>query len=282
MSEKEVISLGFSPCPNDTFIFGALATRQIKANFSYKLVVEDVEKLNQQALSAELLVSKLSFGVFPAVIQKYQLLPVGGALGFGCGPVVVAKEKKLDFRLAKVAVPGFNTTAYFLFKFFAPQAQEIIPMRYDQIMPAVLNGEVDVGVLIHETRFVFDKYGLVKIADLGAWWEEETGLPIPLGGIFIKKDLDSQIKELVLEDINKSLWFAQKNKEKVWPYICRLAQEMDEKIINQHINTFVNEFTFWLSEEGRQAVSFFLEKCRQNGLLEHIPVDFLFLPEEAR
>ncbi|OAG27149.1 1,4-dihydroxy-6-naphthoate synthase [Thermodesulfatator autotrophicus] len=282
MPEREALSLGFSPCPNDTFIFGGLATEKIPLSFDYQFFIEDVEKLNERALKNELAVTKLSFGVFPKVIEKYQLLPIGGALGYGCGPVLVSRKKSLDLGRACLAIPGKNTTAYMLLKFYWPESGEVISLRYDEILPALLKGEVDAGLLIHETRFVYQKYNLYQIVDLGSWWEKETGLPIPLGGIFVKRALSSKTKKAVYFDIKNSLAYARQNLGDIWPFIIKHAQEIEEGVIKSHINTFVNNFTYNLGKRGREAVFFFLKKCQEKGLLTQIPEGFIFYPEEER
>ncbi|AEH45155.1 hypothetical protein Thein_1288 [Thermodesulfatator indicus DSM 15286] len=279
MPQSKTLTLGFSPCPNDTYIFGALATQKISLSFDYQLFIEDVEKLNQWALKEKLTVTKLSFGVFPKIISKYQLLPVGGALGYGCGPVLVARKNNLDLSRVRIAIPGENTTAYLLLKFYCPDLGEVINLRYDQVMSALLKGEVDAGLLIHETRFVYEKFGLYQLVDLGNWWEKETGLPIPLGGIFVKRKLSKEDKEAICKDIKNSLAFAREHIDQIWPFITAHAQELEPKIIKQHIETFVNEFTFSLKEKGQKAVSVFLDKCLEKGLLKRVPENFIFHPQ---
>jgi len=281
VSEKGLLKLGFSPCPNDTFIFFALATGKISFPYSLDLVIEDVETLNQKALAKELEVSKLSFGVFGHVIDYYELLPVGAALGFGCGPLLVAR-RELDLSQARVAVPGFYTTAYLLLRLYAPELKEVISMRYDRIMPAVARGEVEAGLIIHEGRFVYQKYGLKKMVDLGAWWEEETKAPIPLGGIFVRREQAQEIKASLVLAIRKSLQYAKGNFSEALPYIKAYAQEMSEEVIKRHIKTYVNQFTEDLGEQGLQAVFLLLEQASRKGLIPGFREDFYFDWQEAR
>ncbi len=280
MSEEGLLRLGFSPCPNDTFIFFALATGKI--SFSpLDFVIEDVETLNQKALARELEASKLSFGVFGHVLNHYELLPVGAALGFGCGPLLVAK-KEIDHAQARVAVPGLYTTAYLLLRLYAPKLKEAIPMRYDQIMPAVAQGEVEAGLIIHESRFVYQEYGLRKILDLGAWWEEETGSPIPLGGVFVRRELPQRIKTSLVFAIRKSLQYAKENFSEALPFIKKYAQEMSDEVIKKHIKTYVNQFTEDLGEQGLRAVRILLEQASKKGLIPGFREDFYFGWQEAR
>jgi len=210
MSGGTLLELGFSPCPNDTYIFGALALGLIRSRRSYRMIVEDVEALNQRALNAPLPVTKLSVAAFAHLLSRYQLLPVGAALGFGCGPVLVAREEGLHLEQVPVAVPGRFTTAAFLLRLYAPQVK-LVEMRYDEILPAVLAGKVAAGVLIHEGRFVYAEKGLKLLKDLGAFWEEETKAPIPLGGIFVRRDLAPEVKRDVLADIRESLSWARRD-----------------------------------------------------------------------
>ncbi len=281
MSEKGLLKLGFSPCPNDTFIFFALANGKISFPYPLDLVIEDVETLNQKALARELEASKLSFGVFGHVLDHYELLLVGAALGFGCGPLLVAR-KEIDLAQARVAVPGLYTTAYLLLRLYAPELKEVIPMRYDRIMPAVARGEVEAGLIIHESRFIYQEYGLKEIVDLGAWWEEETGAPIPLGGVFVRRELPREIKASLASAIRKSLQYAKENFSEALPYIKAYAQEMSDEVIRKHIETYVNRFTEDLAKQGLQAVRILLEQASKKGLIPGFREDFYFGWQEAR
>ena len=274
MADQSVVRIGFSPCPNDTFIFAALVKNLIPLRRKYEAVIEDVETLNQRAFSEELPVSKLSFAAFARLLDYYQLLPVGAALGYDCGPVLVAR-KEIDLPKARVAVPGRWTTAAFLLSLYSPVG-EMVEMRYDQIIPALKEGRVEAGVLIHEARFVYQKEGLFLLEDLGRFWQERTQAPIPLGGIFVSKKAPSSFKRDVCHDIRQSLSYARDNWEEIKPFIQKYAQEMDEEIIERHINTFVNRFTYQLGREGQRAVTLFLEWAAKKGLTSGRHQDFLW------
>ncbi len=273
MPGEEVLRLGFSPCPNDTFLFGPLVLGLFPARRRYQPLIEDVEALNQRAMREPLPISKLSFAAFVYLLDRYQLLPVGAALGFGCGPVLVAREEKP--LSGPVAVPGRFTTATFLLRLYDPEVP-VVEMRYDQILPAVERGQVPAGVLIHEGRFVYAKRGLKLLKDLGAFWEEETGAPIPLGGIFVKRDLPSEVKRDVLLDLRQSLSLAQQDYEAVASWVRAHAREMEEGVIRRHIEIFVNRFTEDLGEEGRGAVRSLLEFAVKKGFIKTFPEDFLW------
>ena len=280
MAEGAALRFGFSPCPNDTFILGALVQGLVPSPCPLEFVIEDVEALNQRALAGELEVSKLSFGVFGRLLDTYQLLPAGAALGFGCGPLLVAR-KEVDLATARVAIPGLHTTAYLLLRLYAPQVKEVVPLRYDQIMPAVSQGLVEAGLIIHESRFVYQDYGLKALVDLGAWWERCTKAPIPLGGIFVRRDLPEPLKAALTKAVSRSLAYAKKHRQKIWPFIKAHAQEMSDEVIEKHIRTYVNDFTEDLGREGRQAVRLLLEKAFHAGLIPSFGEDFCFEGEGA-
>ena len=274
MSESALLEVGFSPCPNDTFIFAALVQGLIPARRRYRFLIQDVETLNQRAFQSPLPVSKLSFATFALLTEVYQLLPVGAAMGYGCGPVLVARQE-VDLRRARVAVPGRLTTAAFLLGLYS-EVGEMVEMRYDQILPALRAGLVDAGVIIHEGRFLYAQQGLKLIKDLGTFWEEKTRSPIPLGGIFVLRALSQETKREICSDIKESLFWARERKEKVWPFIKEHAQEMSEEVIDRHLKAFVNRFTYQLGEEGLEAVRLFLEFAAQKGLIKEPPSDFLW------
>ncbi len=275
VSEGKPLTFGLSPCPNDTFILGALIQGLVPCPCALRFLLEDVEALNKRALARELEVSKLSFGVFGYVLDTYELLPVGAALGFGCGPLLVA-QGDVDLSQARVAVPGLHTTAYLLLRLYAPKLGEIVPYRYDEIMPAVSRGEVDAGLIIHEGRFVYPRYGLKALVDLGAWWEEHTQAPVPLGGIFVRRDLPLPQKQAVVQAISASLALAQRERDKIWDFIKTHAQEMADEVIEQHIKTYVNQFSVSLGKKGTQAVKILLKEAWEKGLLPVFREDFCF------
>lgn len=266
----EKLSLGFSPCPNDTYIFHALVHGLVDTAITFAdPLLEDVETLNLWAMQAKLDITKLSFHALGHVLDEYCVLNAGSALGRGCGPLLVAAEQ-VDFEKAedlRVAIPGKYTTAAMLFQMFAPRCTELVEMRFEQIMASVANKDVDVGVIIHESRFTYAQEGLVCLADLGQWWEETSGLPIPLGCIAAKRNLGDTVIAEVDRAIRTSLEMAYDDPQACLPYIRRYSQEIDEKVVQDHIGLYVNDYSLELGEEGRQAVEVFLERGREAGIL---------------
>jgi len=251
------LSLGFSPCPNDTFIFDAMVNNKIDTGgLRFNTELQDVETLNKWALQGKLPITKLSFAVFRKVKDQYNLLNSGSALGRGCGPLLIAKKPiaQEDVKDCRIAIPGDNTTANLLFSIAFPEAKQKQVMVFSEIENAVLDGRADVGVIIHENRFTYQQKGLVKIIDLGEYWESTTGSPIPLGGIFIRKDVPLEIQQQVDALIHKSLQYAYKNYPQLSEYVTQHAQEMDENVMRQHIDLYVNDFSLDLGQEGHAAV----------------------------
>lgn len=271
MTPKRPYTIGFSPCPNDTFIFNALVHKQLGAacDFFDKEVLADVETLNQWAMLGKLDVTKLSFHALGHVTDKYILLKSGGALGRGCGPLLVAREKMKIDRLEgkKIAVPGRYTTAAMLLGLFAPECKNLVLMPFDEIMPAIVGKKVDAGVIIHESRFTYGGFGLQCIQDLGAWWEEISGHPIPLGGIVAKRELGMDTIRKIDHCIKLSVQWAFANRQKCMPYIRENAQELDDQVIGKHVNLYVNAFSEELGKEGVAAVKDFLDRGRRTGLI---------------
>jgi len=264
------LSLGFSPCPNDTFIFCGLVKGYISSpDFRLKPeILEDVETLNEWAMKTRLDITKLSFHALGHVLADYVLLKSGAALGRGCGPLLVSGRKvdPNDFVKMSVAVPGRFTTAAMLLKLYGPTWKNIVMMRFDKIMPAIESGKVDCGVIIHESRFTYMARGLQLVVDLGAWWEEESGYPIPLGGIAVRRSLGIELIEKIDRAIHASIIWARKNPQLCQPYIKKHAQEMSDTVINDHIGLYVNSFSEDLGEEGLAAVDFLMKKGRQAGI----------------
>jgi len=264
------LSIGYSPCPNDTFIFYALMHGRIPMhNIRFAPpVLEDVETLNSWALAGKLEVTKLSFHALGHVQDQYTMLGSGAALGRGCGPLLVTRSELQSGDPAhwKIAIPGIYTTAALLLKLCFPVHCRTVVMRFDAIMDAVAEGRVDGGVIIHESRFTYQKYGLVCVQDLGQWWETETGLPIPLGCIAARTTLEpGEIKEIE-QGIHASVQWAFAHPEQCSHYIKQYARELDDQVIAGHIGLYVNDFSLQLGEEGRAAVRELLRRGRMAGV----------------
>jgi 1,4-dihydroxy-6-naphthoate synthase len=255
------LTLGYSPCPNDTFIFYALAEKKIEVPFDLEVVLADVEMLNRRAGQGELDISKISASAVMSILDRYWLLRAGGAMGRGCGPLVVARRPAgiEDLREAAIATPGHLTTASLLLRLEGTHRGRRVPMQFDRIMPAVAAGEVDAGVIIHEGRWTYRAYGLHMVLDLGRWWESLKGLPLPLGVIAVRRDLGREVAGTVEEKIRESLLYAGDHPDEAWPYIKRHAREMAPEVIRLHIDAFVNEFTRDAGTEGERAVRSLLE-----------------------
>ncbi len=258
---KLPLTLGYSPCPNDTFIFCAMAEKRIEFPFALDVLLADVEKLNGLAAHGALDISKISVNAVPGILDKYWLLRSGGAMGRGCGPLIVARRavRFEELRNATIATPGNLTTASLLLRLEGTHLGQRVPMRFDRIMPAVAAGEVDAGVIIHEGRWTYQAYGLHMALDLGRWWEGQTGLPLPLGAIAIRRDLGGEVAGVVEEKIRESLHYAMKHPESIWSYISSHAREMAPRVIRLHIDAFVNEFTLNVGLEGEKALRSLLE-----------------------
>ncbi|HEY4064609.1 MAG TPA: 1,4-dihydroxy-6-naphthoate synthase [Puia sp.] len=254
------LTLGFSPCPNDTFIFDALVNKKIdNEGLDFEPRLEDVETLNQWALQGKLAVSKISYGVLPLVLDRYDLLDAGGALGKGVGPLLIAKHPIPMGSVAesRIAIPGQRTTAHLLFSLAFPEARNKQFMIFSSIEDAVLSGAVDCGVIIHENRFTYQQKGLVKIVDLGEFWEKETASPIPLGGIVFRRDVsagDPALSQKVNRLIRKSLEYAFSRYPTLPEYIKEHSQEMEEGVMRQHIDLYVNNYSLTLGSVGEKAI----------------------------
>lgn len=265
-----LLSIGYSPCPNDTFIFHALSHGLLEGEHPSfaEPVLADVETLNEWAMDGMFDVTKLSFHALGHVLDKYVLLNSGSALGFGCGPLLITgSEMTKDLHEATIAIPGHFTTAALLLRSYCPQCIRLVPMRFDLIMPSIASGAVDAGVVIHESRFTYRQYGLVLVQDLGEWWEDRTSLPIPLGGIAVKRSLGESLIKRVDRAVAESVRMAIAAPERSLPYIRRHAQEMDDAVIRQHISLYVNSFSENLGLEGQSAVREFLRIGRESSVL---------------
>ncbi len=270
------LTLGFSPCPNDTFIFDALVHHKIDTGgLTFDVMLEDVETLNKWALQGRLDITKLSYGVLPLVLDKYLVLNSGSALGSGVGPLLIKNEKLktslsgrqvINVEDLLIAIPGEHTTAHLLFSLAYPNARNKIFLRYDEIENFVLEGK-GLGVIIHENRFTYAAKGLHKITDLGDYWEKVTGNPIPLGGIVIKRTNDTAISLQVDKLIRKSIEYAFGHHSKILSaYVKEHAQEMNEEVMHKHIDLYVNNFSLDLGEEGKNAVGKLLEVYKKLNL----------------
>ena len=266
------LRLGISPCPNDTFIFDALLNGLIDTGpYRFDLVLSDVQDLNISAQSGEFDLIKISYAHYFSVMDRYVMLTAGGALGFGVGPLLVARSAKTDQELlnARVAIPGEQTTARFLLRYAFPKLTHTVPMVFFDIEEAVLQGEADAGVLIHENRFTYRQKGLYLLRDLGAWWEQQTGLPIPLGGIAIRRDLAESVQRDLNLLIRESIRFAERRLPALSPFIEQHAQEMDPEVMRQHIGLYVNEQSLGLDERGKEAVQ---KMYSLSGSPHHLPL----------
>jgi len=250
------LAFGFTPCPNDAFAFHAVAHGLVPAPFEVEPVLYDIEELNERAAHGELQLTKLSFGAAAAAGDRYRLLRSGAALGRGVGPLVVAREPMslAEAAVGRIAVPGLQTTAFLLLRLAAPQLGDLVELRYDEILAAVVSGGVDAGLIIHESRFTYADHGLVKVADLGEWWEGETGLPVPLAGIFARSDLDPELVEAAEAAVRASVEYAFAHPEASRDYVRSLAQEMSEDVCAAHIALYVNEYSVAIGDEGLGAV----------------------------
>ncbi|MDR3567842.1 MAG: 1,4-dihydroxy-6-naphthoate synthase [Syntrophobacteraceae bacterium] len=250
------LTLGYSPCPNDTFIFYAMAEKKIELPFEPDILLADVEMLNRRAAKTNLDISKISASAALTILDQYWLLRAGGAMGRGCGPLIVSARPASikDLRDAMIATPGELTTASLLLRLEGTHRGNRVPMQFDQIMPAVVSGTVDAGVIIHEGRWTFKAYGLHEVLDLGRWWEKDTALPLPLGAIAMRRDLGREMAATVEEKIRESLAFSLKDPAAAWPYIQSHAQEMSSEVIGLHIDAFVNEFSLDVGVEGEKAM----------------------------
>ncbi|MBA4373263.1 MAG: 1,4-dihydroxy-6-naphthoate synthase [Thermodesulfovibrio sp.] len=267
----QLLTLGYSPCPNDTFIFYALTHSRIETgNLRFREILEDVETLNQMARRSKLDITKVSFHALGYLREDYVLLRSGGAMGNGCGPLVIAPEecRMEDLRGKTIAIPGGLTTAFLLLRLFDPSLGERVKvMPFHAILSAVKNREVDAGLIIHESRFTYQAAGLKKVLDLGSWWEGLTGLPIPLGGIIAKRSLGAECIRNIELAIRHSIQYAQENPQEPKAYISRHSQELDEAVIEQHIGLYVNNYSLDLGEDGLMAVREFFRMAEENGLI---------------
>ncbi len=276
------LTLGFSPCPNDTFIFDALVNKKIDTEgLEFEPVVEDVDSLNRRALQGELDITKLSFPAFFRSLDNYVLLHSGAALGKGVGPLLISDSAQEitndDIKQASIALPGIHTTANLLFSFAYPEATDKKFMLFSAIEDALIHKETDLGVIIHENRFTYRQRGLHKVKDLGEYWEEKMELPVPLGGIAINQSIKRSVAQKVNELIRKSLSFAFANYPGIPEYVKMHSQEMSEEVMRQHIDLYVNKYSLYLGEEGKLAIETLYEVFLELDNREADDEDLLFL-----
>jgi len=273
------LRIGFSPCQNDTFIFDALVNNKIDTEgIHFEPVLEDVQTLNQWALEGKLDITKLSYGVLPLVLDKYIILNSGSALGKGVGPLLITSGElgMINVEQNTIAIPGENTTAHLLFSLAYPEAKKKIFLRYDEIEDFVLE-QKGLGVIIHENRFTYQQKGLLKISDLGDYWEQQTDNPIPLGGIVIKRNIDTAVQQQVDKLIKKSLEYAFDHYPQLNDYIRKHAQEMSDDVMRKHIDLYVNDYSLNLGKAGKAAVEKIIDVFNKVNKLE-ILNDDIFVP----
>ena len=268
----KTLRVGLSPCPNDTFIFHAILEGLIELE-GYRLepVFEDVETLNVMARDGALEITKISFHAYGHLRDSYRLLRAGSALGRGCGPLVIVRkgDEERDLSTAKIAIPGKLTSANLLLRLFAPgvPADALVEMTFDRIMDSVKTGEVDAGLIIHESRFTYSEFGLRKLVDLGDWWEEVHGHPIPLGGIIARRDIGETAIEDFDRALSKSVLHARENPGDSRDFVHRYAQEMDAEVTAAHIELYVNDFTVSLGEEGQAAIDHLFAVAEKENII---------------
>jgi 1,4-dihydroxy-6-naphthoate synthase len=250
------LTFGFSPCPNDTFAFHAAVHGLVRPDVRLLPTLRDIEELNRSARSSELALTKLSVGALAGLGDRYRPLRAGAALGHGVGPLVVAREAATlgEAASGRIAVPGLDTTAFLLLSLAWPGLGEVVELRYDRILDAVASGEVDAGLIIHESRFTYQDHGLVRVADLGEWWEGETGLPVPLAVIGVRADIEPDVAEAAEAALRESVEHAFANPEASREYVRAHSQELSDDVCDQHIALYVNEFSIDLGDAGMDAV----------------------------
>jgi len=281
----QALTLGFSPCPNDTFIFDAMVNNGMDTHgLHFDYVMEDVETLNQWAFEGKLAITKLSYNTLLKVSDQYALMDSGSALGRGVGPLVICKASEFGkienqaeyFSQARIAIPGIHTTANLLFSLAFPNAKNKTEVLFSEIEERVLNGEFDCGLVIHESRFTYQQRGLEKIMDMGDWWEKESGAAIPLGGICIRRDVPAETAKKVESLIRKSLELSWKSYPELSSFVKNNAQEMQEEVMRKHIELYVNDYSLSLGDEGRKAVDTLFQKAKSLALTQE-SIDNIYL-----
>ena len=265
-----MLTLGFSPCPNDTFIFDAMIHGKVDTEgLQFEVVLEDVEALNRRAFAGEIAITKLSYHAYAWLTDRYVLLDAGSALGSNCGPLLVARAPldEAQINAGPIAIPGKMTTANFLLGLAYPDAQNKVETLFSDIEDAVLRGDAAAGLIIHENRFTYQQKGLVKLTDLGEYWETATGLPIPLGGIVVRRDLPIDVQQKINRVLRRSVEYAFAHPDDVMPYVRAHAQAMDDAVMRAHIGLYVTDYTIDLGEAGRRAVAELFRQAREKMLI---------------
>jgi 1,4-dihydroxy-6-naphthoate synthase len=265
-------TLAYSPCPNDTYIFAALTNGLLDGAPLVEAHLADIEELNEAAARGTYELTKVSYGAIPYLMDRYRILPAGGALGRNCGPLLIARPDASaplfsEFARKRIAIPGERTTAFMLLQLALGTRPKTVAMRFDRIVDAVAEGEVDAGLIIHESRFTYRDRGLIAITDLGEWWETMTVLPVPLGAILVRNDVDDAAAGELVKAIRSSLAFARDNESTVMPYVREHAVEMSDEVMRAHIELYVNEFTDDLGQSGREAVHALFSRAHDAGIL---------------
>jgi 1,4-dihydroxy-6-naphthoate synthase len=266
------LTLGFSPCPNDCFMFDAIVNRRIDLEgLDFSVELADVEALNQAAFAGGIDVTKLSYHAYAYCAGDYVLLDAGSALGRNCGPLLISRRLIAPEEVAagalRIAIPGTFTTANFLLGLAFPAAQNKTPLLFSAIEPALLDDAYDAGLIIHENRFTYEAKGLKKIIDLGEFWEGETGAPIPLGGIVVKRSLPGEVRQTVNRVLRRSVEYAFAHRSASLPFVREHAQEMSDDVMYRHIDLYVNQYSIDLGADGRRAVELLFEKARATGII---------------
>ncbi|RLD43642.1 MAG: 1,4-dihydroxy-6-naphthoate synthase [Bacteroidetes bacterium] len=273
MNNKQILKLGFSSCPNDTFIFDAMIHGKIDTEeLDFELVIEDVEELNRRAFNNELDITKISFNAYTTLVSNYILLDAGAALGENCGPLIISKNpiKIEELKTKRIAIPGINTTANLLMKLAFPDYQNKVEMLFSDIEKAIIDGSIDAGLIIHESRFTYEAKGLFKVIDIGEYWENITNTPTPLGGILAKRELGKDLILKINRVLKRSVEFAFNNPKSSFEFIRQHSQEMSEEVMYKHIELYVNHYSLDLGEAGRNAVKTLFNKAKEAGYISEV------------
>lgn len=264
-------SLGLSPCPNDTFAFHALLHGKVPCDISLDVHFADIEQLNQLCLHRAYHFSKISFSLLALIQSQYAVLDAGSALGKGCGPLLITRDPlpKETVLSAPIAVPGLHTTAVGLLRLWAEHPLDLVPLPFDQIIPRVRKGEFQAGLIIHESRFTYAEAGLHAMVDLGNFWERETGLPIPLGGIAVRRDVPAEVAQHLTHALQQSIRYAQAHPQEAIPFMQAHAQEMDPHVMQQHVALYVNDHTLSLGPQGQKAIETLMHRANPNAQRAH-------------